>query len=95
MGWLLRPSGTDWSELRWPICTFFGVTLLMVWLGMEQYFMLPTDDTFTLMAGAVLLLLGNIVWLVSHYRRRFSADRAVIAACYFAGHFMIVRSLWL
>mgnify|MGYP003362589988 CR=1 FL=1 len=91
-------AATVWSrleELRWPICTFFGVTLLMVWLGMEQYFMLPTDDTFTLMAGSVLLLLGNIVWLVSHYRRRFSADRAVIAACYFAGHFMIVRSLWL
>jgi len=91
-------AATVWNrleELRWPICTFFGVTLLMVWLGMEQYFMLPTDDTFTLMAGAVLLLLGNIVWLVSHYRRRFSADRAVIAACYFAGHFMIVRSLWL
>ena len=89
---------TIWSrleELRWPICTFFGMALLMVWLATERYFVLPSEDAFTLMAGAILLLLGNIVWLVSHYRRRFSADSAIIAACYFAGHFMIVRSLWL
>ncbi|WP_421507495.1 lysoplasmalogenase [Erwinia rhapontici] len=89
---------TIWSrleELRWPICTFFGMALLMVWLATERYFVLPSEDAFTLMAGAILLLLGNIVWLVSHYRRRFSADSAIIAACYFGGHFMIVRSLWL
>ncbi len=89
---------TVWSrleELRWPICTFIGMTILMVWLAAEQYFFRPTDYSFTLVAGAGLLLLANIVWLISHYRRRFNADRAIIAACYFAGHFMIVRSLWL
>ena len=46
------------------------------------------------MVGAGLLLLANIVWFISHYRRRFSADSAIVAACYFTGHFMIVRSLW-
>ena len=89
---------TIWSrldELRWPICTFFGMALLMAWLATERYFVLPSEEAFTLMAGAILLLLGNIVWLVSHYRRRFSADSAIIAACYFGGHFMIVRALWL
>jgi len=89
---------TVWSrleELRWPICTFIGMTILMVWLAAEQYFFRPTDYSFTLVAGAGLLLLANIVWLISHYRRRFNADRAIVAACYFAGHFMIVRSLWL
>ncbi|MCU2738599.1 lysoplasmalogenase family protein, partial [Enterobacter hormaechei subsp. xiangfangensis] len=45
--------------------------------------------------GAALLLLGNIVWLGSHYRRRFRADNAISAACYFAGHFLIVRSLYI
>lgn len=89
---------TVWSrldELRWPICTFIGMTLLMVWLGTELYFFRPTDHSFTLMVGASLLLLANIIWLISHFRRRFSADSALIAACYFGGHFMIVRSLWL
>jgi uncharacterized membrane protein YhhN len=43
----------------------------------------------------MLLLLGNIVWLGSHYRRRFTGDNAIAAACYFAGHFMIVRALYI
>lgn len=89
---------TVWSrleELRGPICTFIGMTILMVWLTAEQYFFRPTDYSFTLVAGAGLLLLANIVWLISKYRRRFNAAQAIVAACYFAGHFMIVRSLWL
>lgn len=83
------------EDLRWPVCTFIGMTLVMVWLATEQYYFRPTDYGFSLMAGAGLLLLANIVWLFSHYRRRFNADRAIVAACYFAGHFMIVRSLYM
>jgi len=89
--------GILWSrleDLRWPICTFIGMTLVMTWIATEQYFFRPTDYSFSIMVGAGLLLLANIVWFISHYRRRFSADSAIVAACYFAGHFMIVRSLW-
>jgi len=89
---------TVWSrleDLRWPIATFLGITLLMSWLASELYLFRPTDTPFTLMAGALLLLLSNIIWLISHYRRRFSADSAIVAASYFAGHFLIVRSLYL
>ncbi len=89
---------TIWNRLetlRSPVCTLIGMTLVMTWLATEQYLFRPTDDSFTLMVGASLLLLANIVWFVSHYRRRFRADSAIVAACYFAGHFMIVRSLWL
>ena len=32
---------------------------------------------------------------ISEIRRRFRADNAIAAACYFAGHFLIVRSLYL
>ncbi|MCK8424602.1 lysoplasmalogenase family protein, partial [Erwinia amylovora] len=74
---------TRLEELRWPISTFIGMARLMVWLSTEQYFVRPSDDSFTLMVGADLLLLGNIVCLISHFRRRFSADSAMIAACYF------------
>jgi uncharacterized membrane protein YhhN len=90
--------GILWSkleDLRWPICTLIGMTLVMNWMAAENYFFRPTDFSFSLLVGAALLLLANIVWFISHYRRRFSADSAIVAACYFAGHFMIVRSLWL
>ncbi|UWS29178.1 lysoplasmalogenase [Erwinia pyrifoliae] len=92
---VLATVWTRLEELRWPISTLIGMALLMVWLSTEHYFFRPSDDSFTVMAGADLLLLGNIVWIISHFRCRFSADSAIIAACYFAGHFMIVRSLWL
>jgi len=46
-------------------------------------------------AVSLLLFISNFVWLGSHYRRRFRADNAIAAACYFAGHFLIVRSLYL
>ncbi|WP_338560113.1 lysoplasmalogenase [Erwinia sp. E_sp_B04_7] len=92
---LIATIWTRLEDLRWPICTFIGMTLLMVWLAAEQYFFRPTDYSFSLMVGTSLLLLANIVWLGSHYRHRFTADSAIVAACYFAGHFMIVRSLYL
>ncbi|NIF24276.1 lysoplasmalogenase [Candidatus Pantoea multigeneris] len=87
-----------WSrleELRWPVCTLIGMTLVMCWIATEQYFFRPNDYSFSIMLGAALLLLANIVGFITHYRRRFRADSAIIAACYFAGHFMIVRALWL
>ncbi len=86
-----------WSrleELRWPVCTYIAMTLLMVWVAGEQYFARSNDHGFSLLAGTALLLLATVVWLVSHYRYPFSAARAVIAAGYFAGHFLIVRSLY-
>lgn len=89
---------TLWSRLealRWPVCTFIGMTLLMTWVAAESWFMLPSARSFSIIAGSVLLLLGNIIWFFSHYRRRFRADSALVAASYFAGHFMIVRSLYL
>ncbi|MEA1063052.1 lysoplasmalogenase [Erwinia sp. HR93] len=87
-----------WSrleELRWPVCTFIGMTLVMVWLAGERWFMRPTDTAFSGFIGAGLLLMAYIIWLISHYRRRFTADNALIAACYFIGHFLIVRALYL
>lgn len=87
-----------WSKLetlRWPVCTLIGMTLVMNWMATEQYVFRPSDYSFSILVGSALLLLANIVWFISHYRRRFSADSAIVAACYFAGHFMIVRSLWI
>ena len=87
-----------WSrleEMRLPVCTFIAMTLVMVWLAGELWFFRPTSQAMSAFFGAALLLLGNIVWLGSHYRRRFRADNAIASACYFAGHFLIVRSLYI
>ncbi|MES4615685.1 MAG: lysoplasmalogenase [Ewingella sp.] len=83
------------AELRWAVSTYIGMTLLMVWLAGEQYFARSTDLAFSLLCGTLLLLLGNVFWLVSRYRFKFKAAAALVAACYFGGHFLIVRSLYL
>lgn len=92
---LVATIWTRLETLRWAVCTFVGMTLVMVWLAGELWFFRPTAPALSAFVGAILLLLGNIVWLGSHYRRRFTADNAIAAACYFAGHFMIVRSLYI
>ncbi|MDN5681121.1 MAG: lysoplasmalogenase, partial [Ewingella sp.] len=60
-----------------------------------QYFARSTDLAFSLLCGTLLLLLGNVFWLVSRYRFKFKAADALVAACYFGGHFLIVHSLYL
>ena len=40
---LLAIIWTRLEEYRWPICTFIGMTLVMVWLVGELWFFRPTD----------------------------------------------------
>ncbi|GAA0483262.1 MULTISPECIES: lysoplasmalogenase family protein [Tatumella] len=83
------------DELCWPVCTMLTMVLVMCWLAILQYVSLQTDQTLSLMAGAILLLLANFCWLISFFRHRFPADRAIYEALFILGHFMIIRSLWL
>lgn len=81
------------EDMRWPVATYIAVTLLMVWVAAESYLTQPGDMSFSQLAGSVLLLITNIIWLINRYRISFKAANGVIAVCYFLGHFMIVRSL--
>lgn len=92
---LMATIWTRLEELRMPVLVFVGITLVMVWLAGGNYFSRPTDASLSEFMGAGLLLLGNLVWLISKYRHRLPADRAIVAACYFGGHFLIVRSLFI
>lgn len=83
------------EDLRWPVAAYIGMTLLMVWVVGEQYFLHSSAYNLSLLAGTLLLLLAASIWLVSHYRYPFHTARALAAAGYFAGHFLIVRSLYL
>lgn len=88
---------TVWSRLdtlRWPACAFIMMTTVMVWVAGERYFALGTDYNFSLLAGSALLFIAHAVWFIHHYRINFRAHQAIAAACYFGGHFLIVRSLY-
>ncbi|ATA25761.1 hypothetical protein BIY26_13230 [Brenneria goodwinii] len=88
---------TIWSRLdtqRWPACAFIIMTTLMVWVAGERYFALGTDYNFSLLAGSALLFIAHAAWFINHYRINFRAHQAIVAACYFGGHFLIVRSLY-
>ncbi len=48
------------------------MTLVMVWLAGETVVLPPNGASpFDLYRRDALLFIGNIVWLGSHYRRRF------------------------
>ena len=63
---LLAIIWTRLEEYRWPICTFIGMTLVMVWLAGELWFFRPTAPALSAFFGAALLLIVKIVWLGSH-----------------------------
>lgn len=48
---LLAALWTRLEEMRWPIVTYVAMTLLMVWLAGEQYFLRSTDFGFSLLTG--------------------------------------------
>lgn len=87
-----------WNQLEdmcWPVATYIAVTLLMVWVAAESYLTQPGDMSFSQLVGSILLLITNVLWLINRYRISFKAANGIIAACYFLGHFMIVRSLYI
>lgn len=91
---LLAALWTKLESERWPVAAFVIVTALMTWVAGEHYFALGSDRNFALLAGAALLYVGHAVWLIHHFRHSFRAHQAILAVCYFGGHFLIVRSLY-
>ncbi|MCC8375243.1 MULTISPECIES: lysoplasmalogenase [Photorhabdus] len=83
------------EEMRWLVVASIVMLLIMVWMAGEQYFSLNTAYGFSLLAGTILLLLSHSVWLINHYRFQFKSSKAIVATCYFIGHFLIIRSIYL
>lgn len=81
------------EDMRWPVVTYLFITLLMVWTAVEGYITQTNDMSFSQLIGSILLLMASTIWLFNRYRKPFQAADAVIAVCYFLGHFMIVRAL--
>ncbi|MBS9424000.1 lysoplasmalogenase [Photorhabdus caribbeanensis] len=83
------------EEMRWLVVASVVMLLIMVWMAGEQYFSLNTEYGFSLLAGSILLLLSHSFWLINHYRFQFKSSKAIVATCYFIGHFLIIRSIYL
>lgn len=83
------------AELRWPASLMLIMNLLLCWLATLHNLSAKSAGAFSLMAGADLLLISNIIWLVSAFRRRFAADGAIYEGLFIIGHFLFARSLWL
>ncbi|PHM62767.1 lysoplasmalogenase [Xenorhabdus ishibashii] len=89
---------TVWTRLdnmRWRVVDSFVMALLMVWVAGEQYFSLSNDSRFSVIAGAILLLLAHSINIIAQYRFPFKLSKAIVATCGFIGHFLIIRSLFL
>lgn len=82
------------DKLRIPIIAYLTTALLMVWFAGECYLEQGNRLGFSVLLGGLLLLVADILWLMNRYRWSFNASAAVIAGCYFVGHFLIVKSLY-
>ncbi|MGV3344602.1 lysoplasmalogenase [Enterobacteriaceae bacterium LUAb1] len=91
---LLTLIWTRLDALKWPITTFVAMLILMAWMGFEHYLSISGNNSTTLMIATTLLFIAHTLWLISLFRHRFPADRAITVACYFIGHFMMVRTLY-
>nr|WP_253926652.1 lysoplasmalogenase family protein [Dickeya dadantii] len=84
------PAGSE----RLTVTALVLVTAFMAWVAGEHYFALGNESNFSLLLGTLLLFAGHAIWLVNHFRVNFRAHQALVAICYFGGHFLIVRSLY-
>lgn len=83
------------EELRWPVCLSVIMTLVMVWLAGDMYFFQHSVRNFSLFSGAILLLAATCIRLIRRYVKPFRGDQVLTAVCYFIGHFLLVRTLFL
>ena len=81
-------------SLFWPLplaLLVIGVLLLAtIWTRLEEM-----RWPIATLVAMTLLMVANVVWLLNRYRFTFRAADALVAFCYFSGHFLIVRSLYL
>lgn len=87
-----------WSKLD-KLAIPASLTLLaafaMFWIAGEKFFYLSNDYNLSIMIGSLLLVIADSIWLINRFRFSFSASKGLVSACYFIGHFFIVRALFI
>lgn len=86
---------TKLDKMAIPASATLLAAFAMFWVAGEKFFYLGNDYNFSLMIGAFLLVIAYSIWLINRFRTPFSASKGLVSACYFIGHFFIVRALYL
>ncbi|HDH9217709.1 TPA: lysoplasmalogenase, partial [Escherichia coli] len=86
---------TKLDKLAIPATLTLLAALAMFWVAGEKFFFLSNDYNLSIMIGSFLLVVAYSVWLINRFRFSFSASKGLVSACYFIGHFFIVRALFL
>lgn len=86
---------TKLDKLAIPTSITLLAGFIMFWIAGEKFFYLSNDHNLSIMVGAFLLVLAYCIWLINRFRFSFSASKGLVSACYFLGHFFIVRALYL
>lgn len=86
---------TKLDKLAIPTSITLLTGFIMFWIAGEKFFYLSNDHNLSIMIGAFLLVLAYCIWLINRFRFSFSASKGLVSACYFLGHFFIVRALYL
>lgn len=86
---------TKLDKLAIPTSITLLAGFIMFWVAGEKFFYLSNDLNLSIMVGAFLLVLAYCIWLINRFRFSFSASKGLVSACYFLGHFFIVRALYL
>lgn len=86
---------TKLDKLAIPASLTLLAAFAMFWIAGEKFFYLSNDYNLSVMVGSFLLVIAYSTWLINRFRFSFSASKGLVSACYFIGHFFIVRALFL
>lgn len=86
---------TKLDKFAIPVLLTLLAAFAMFWVAGEKFFYLSNDYNFSIMIGSLLLVIAYSIWLINRFRFSFSASKGLVSACYFIGHFFIVRTLFL
>ncbi|WP_223672565.1 lysoplasmalogenase [Proteus terrae] len=86
---------TKLDKLAIPASLTLLAAFAMFWIAGEKFFYLSNDYNLSVMIGSLLLVIAYSIWLINRFCFSFSASKGLVSACYFIGHFFIVRALFL
>ena len=86
---------TKLDKLAIPASLTLLAAFAMFWIAGEKFFYLSNDYNLSIMIGSLLLVIAYSIWLINRFRFSFTASKGLVSACYFIGHFFIVRALFL
>lgn len=79
--------------LKYPVVAYMLAILLMAWLACERRVSAGGRSASLAFAGALLFVASDTALAVARFRGRFAASRALVLGTYYAGQWLIVRSV--